>query len=253
MKRLFGLRLAIFFASIALVTGVAPASAQVSDDNWHTRLTLYGWLPTIGGTQSGPDEVPLIELEAKSVFDALNAAFFGSAEIRKGKFGLLFDIAYADLSSDGQLRRLRLPVEVRTKVTMGTVAATWRLHEDDRGWVDAVGGLRPYSVEVGGSLTLPIVGKIDRDQTSEWVDPIVGLRGGYQFTDRIGVTALGDIGGFGVGSQLQWELLGTVNYAFTDRFSGLLGYRYISVDYDSDTLNLDIDLYGPMVGLSYSF
>ena len=253
MNRFLKLSRSVVFASTLLVWGVTPVSAQMADDDWHTRLTLYGWLPTIGGTQSGPDDLPLIELEAKSVFDALNAAFFGSAEVRKGKFGLLFDIAYADLSSDGQLSRLRLPVEVKTKVTMGTIAATWRLHEDQSAWVDVVGGIRPYRVEVGGSLTLPIVGEIDRDAKSEWVDPIVGLRGGYQFTDRVGVTALGDIGGFGVGSQLQWELLGTVNYSFTERFSGLLGYRYISVDYDSDTLNLDLDLYGPMVGISYSF
>ncbi len=240
-------------ALAAAVTLGPPAAAQSLDDGWETRLTLYGWLPTIGGTQSGPNETPLIDLDAESVFDALNGAFFGAATFRRGKFGLLFDIAYADLSSDGQLNRLGTPVEVGTELTMGTAAATWRLAEADRGWVEALGGLRPYSVSVSGSIDLPRIGEIDRDATAEWIDPIVGLRGRYDLGDRVGVTGTGDIGGFSVGSELQWELLASIDYSFNESIAGLIGYRYLSIDYESDGLNLDLDLYGPMLGVSFSF
>ena len=51
-----------------------------------------------------------------------------------------------------------------------------------------------------------------------------------------------DIGGFGVGSDLTWSLLGTFNYVFTDKWSASLGYKYLSVDYDDDGYEILLNL-----------
>ncbi len=250
MHRLAAAALAL--ASLASVP--LPASAQQfgTGDAWSTRLTLYGWLPSISGSQSGPDEVPFVNLDATDVLDALQGAFFGTAEVRKGKIGFLLDYVYADLSSDGTTKRLDLPVDVGTTVSMGTFAVAYRVHEQPDAFVDVFGGARPFSVEASGSLTLPVVGDIDRSTTVDWVDPLVGVRGHYQFAPDWGFTGILDVGGF-QSDDTSWEAIGTVNYDFNETVSALLGYRYLSIDYESDKARLDLALEGPMLGIAFKF
>jgi len=247
-----GLATAFTLASLACVPLAASAQDFGADDAWSTRLTLYGWLPSISGSQSGPDDVPVVELEATNLFEAVQGAFFGTAEVRKGKIGFLIDYVYADLGSDGTTKRLNLPVDVGTTVSMGTLAVAYRVDERENSSVDVFGGARPFSVEAGGSLTLPVVGKIDRSKTVEWVDPLIGVRGHYQFAEDWGVTGVFDVGGFRSGDT-TWEAIATVNYDFNDTVSGLLGYRYLSIDYESDDIKLDLALQGPMLGVSFNF
>ena len=243
---------AVTLASLASVPIAASAQDFGTDDAWRSSFTLYGWLPSISGSQSGPDEVPFVNLEATNVFEALQGAFFGSAEIRKGKIGFLIDYVYADLSSDGTTRRLELPVDVGTTVSMGTLAIAYRVHEREDVSVDVFGGARPFSVKASGSLTLPIIGDIDRGTTVEWVDPLIGVRGHYQFAEDWGFTTILDVGGF-QSHNTSWEAIATVNYDFNDTVSGLLGYRYLSIDYASDEAELDLALQGPTLGVSFNF
>ena len=247
-------RIAAAFTLASLASAPLAASAQDfgTDDAWSTRLTLYGWLPSISGSQSGPDEVPFVNLDATNVFEALQGAFFGSAEVRKGKIGFLVDYVYADLSSDGSTKRLGLPVDVGTTVSMGTLAVAYRVHEQEDASVDVFGGARPFSVKASGSLTLPVIGEIDRGTTVEWVDPLIGIRGHYQFAEDWGFTGVFDVGGV-QSDDTRWEAIATVNYDFNDTVSGLLGYRYLSIDYESDEAKLDLALQGPMLGVSFNF
>ncbi len=238
--------------AVVCLPGAAFAQSEPQASDWHSKITLYGWLPSIGGTQSGPNEVPKINLDAEGVFDALNGAFFGSADFRKGDFGVVVDYAYADLSSDGTTERFKLPAEVSTELSMATLAATWRFHEDDRAWIEALGGMRGFDVNVGGELTL--FGRdINASASSQWVEALIGLRGSVALTDRLHLTGIADISS-GEGTESPtWELIGTIGYDFNDTVSGVLGYRYLSIDNASDDLKLDLDLYGPMVGLSFNF
>ncbi len=87
------------------------------------------------------------------------------------------------------------------------------------------------------------------------MDAIVGLRGHATFGDRFGVTGLADVGGFGIGSgaDLTWQVQGTLDYAFTERIIGRLGYRYMSIDYSDSDLAMDVNIYGPLIGLTWTF
>jgi len=87
------------------------------------------------------------------------------------------------------------------------------------------------------------------------VDGIIGLRGHTSLSDRFGVTGLADIGGFGIGesSNLSWQAIGTLDYSFSDNVIGRLGYRYMSIDKSSSNLSMDIDVFGPVVGVTWTF
>ncbi len=241
---------------VRLAAGALILSATVATaEEWSGRLTLYGWLPAAeldttidrpggavsGGASSGIDDI----------LDALNFAAFATVEARRGRLGLIGDFVYTDLGVDetgaGGVRR-----DLDLSLFMGTGAVAWRAWDDGRGHLDLIGGGRVVSAELGVSRSGALV-SASASRTETYVEPLVGLRAGYAVTDRLALTALGDIGGFDVGSDLTWELFGGVSYAFTESISGDLGYRYISIDYDSGGTELDTQLYGPAVGLTFTF
>jgi hypothetical protein len=67
-----------------------------------------------------------------------------------------------------------------------------------------------------------------------WFDPYVGLGGRYNFNKAWYLTAKGDIGGFGVGSDLTWQAYGALGCQVTRSIFVEAGYRYLYTDYDHD-------------------
>jgi opacity protein-like surface antigen len=239
-------------AATVLLLAVTTASAE----EWTGRVTLYGWLPAAdvdttidrraGGAVSGDASSGVDD-----ILDALNFAAFATLEARRGRLGLIGDFVYTDLGFDSTgaagVRR-----DLDLSLFMGTGAVAWRAWDDGAAYLDLLGGGRVVMADTEVSRRGPLVSASASSSTS-WVDPLVGLRVGYAVTDRVALTALGNVGGFGVGSDLTWELFGGVSYAFTESISGDLGYRYISIDYDSGGTELDTQLYGPAVGLTFTF
>lgn len=86
-----------------------------------------------------------------------------------------------------------------------------------------------------------------------WVDPFVGFRGRYQLTDDFYTVARGDIGGFGVSSQLTWNVYGALGFALTERTAVELGYRYLQIDYQSGGFSYDVATKGPFLGVRIDF
>lgn len=86
--------------------------------------------------------------------------------------------------------------------------------------------------------------------TESWIDPLIGFRGRLNLTDKLYLAARGDIGGFGVGSELAWNAFGSLGYQWTDRFSTELGYRYLSMDYSDNGFIFDADMSGLFLGMT---
>jgi hypothetical protein len=51
------------------------------------------------------------------------------------------------------------------------------------------------------------------NRSASWGDPLIGSRYHYDFSKGFGLTAYGDVGGFGVGAHSDWQLLGTIDHA----------------------------------------
>lgn len=253
----------ILIAILGFLTTTSGAQAEMPAERWHlSQVTLYGWLPSISGAQEFPDGDPIVDLDAGDVLDALDFAFFGTAEIRRGRVGLVFDLAYADLGADGEARGAIIPgadpvnASVDTTLLMATGAVAYRFHERAGAWADVYGGLRAFDLEADVTVRIPAAGfEAQRDASTTWTDAIVGLRGHAPLNERFSVTGLVDVGGFGIGSSsdLTWQVQGTVDYSFTERVIGRLGYRYMSIDRDRGDLALDMDMSGPVIGVTWRF
>jgi opacity protein-like surface antigen len=103
------------------------------------------------------------------------------------------------------------------------------------------------------SLDSDVSPDLDFDDSESWIDPIVGGRIGFDLGSNFFLTAQGDVGGFDVGSELTWQLMGTVGYRFSDAVAARVGYRYLDVDYDDDDFVYDVATRGFVVGVTFSF
>jgi hypothetical protein len=71
----------------------------------------------------------------------------------------------------------------------------------------------------------------------------------------------GDVGGFGAGSEFSWNVLGAYSFQIGvyhgTTFSGMLGYRALSVDLEKGSginrYEYAMVQHGPIIGLTLSF
>ncbi len=86
-----------------------------------------------------------------------------------------------------------------------------------------------------------------------WVDPIIGLRGQINFTRWLFLAAQGDVGGFGAGSQIAWNVQTTIGVNITRNTFAEIGYRYMYVDYTNGGFLYQMNSYGLYSGLGVRF
>jgi uncharacterized protein YycO len=92
-------------------------------------------------------------------------------------------------------------------------------------------------------------------QTADWVDPFVGMRARYNFSNRLYAVAKADIGGFGVSSDLVWQAYGALGYHLSKsgKTTVELGYKYMAVDYAKGGFTYDVAMSGVMLNIGFRF
>jgi hypothetical protein len=86
-----------------------------------------------------------------------------------------------------------------------------------------------------------------------WFDPYIGLRGRYNFNKVFYTGVRGEIGGFGVGSDLMWEVEGVIGINLTHCIFTEVGYRALSVDYENNGFLFDTITHGPQITTGITF
>jgi hypothetical protein len=90
------------------------------------------------------------------------------------------------------------------------------------------------------------------EKGKSWLDPLVGVRFSHAFNDRWSVVLRGDVGGFGVSSELSTNLAAVFGYRLTDAMTLRFGYRMLQMDFDDDQFVLDVIAQGYAVGLTFA-
>ena len=243
---------------IALATTCLGSVARAQDTQWQFSISPYLWLPSVD-TKLGVEGVPVgaeSNTDATDVLDVLDFALLVSGELRHGKFALLYDVQYLKLSDHDGETTGPAPREVDTDVTFAAAALApeYRLIDQPKFTLDGFAGARVLYADVGldvaAGAVLPGFGG---GQDKTWVDPIVGAKFHYLFAERWGLHGYGDIGGFGVGSDLTYQLTGTVSYSFNKNVMLHVGYCLFDVEFEDGSFEFDTMLHGPIVGLTFSF
>jgi len=261
--------------SLAVVAALAvgmPAASQAQGD-WEGDVTLYGWLPTMGGTFHFPVAGSVdAELDPSDVLNALNFAFFTTAEVRKDRWGALTDIIYLDLGNskrgfrDITIGDQELPAQLQTKADISlsgwvwTLGGTYILSEDAAHPVSLVAGARlidltnELKLDVTGDITgTPLPGRQLRGEAnlSNW-DAVVGVKGRMDLGEA-GAWFVPYYADIGTGeSDLTWQAVLGVGYAF-DWGDLAVAWRYMDYDFGSDDPVEDLWQSGVALGATFHF
>ncbi|MEQ9692899.1 hypothetical protein [Shimia sp. SDUM112013] len=226
-----------------------PLTAQAAE--WNYSASLYGWFPGLDSTIGTAFGDLDMDISAQDLISNLDMAFMGTFEGHNGQWGYLADIFYSDISTNKTGPFGFVSADLDLKLTLVSLAATYRVSETATSQVDLMGGLRGYDMDVGGQFNgggNPTFGGSDK-----WVDPVIGLRGRWALSDQWSLTALGDVGGFGLGSDLSWQVLATFDYALNDSWLLRFGYRHLEVDKPINGRDVQVGLSGPIFGATYRF
>jgi len=237
-------------AAVALSTSMA--SAQASSNEWQFAVAPYLWGAGMNGSLTIGDQKVDIDVPFSTVWDNLDFALMGHFDMRNDHWVVLSDLIFVDLEDKQDLNRgtLKAGIDMTIFEAAGgyRVSPAFALIAGAR-WVDMSASLR-YS----GELAQP-----DADAGESWIDPLVGVNVFIPLSknEKWWFGAYGDIGGFGVGSQLTWELYANVGYRASHLVSVVLGYRALDIDYEGGSgarsADLDLLISGPQLGVAFSF
>ncbi|NBW14556.1 MAG: hypothetical protein EBR82_41810 [Caulobacteraceae bacterium] len=238
-------------AGLALFAAASPAAAQVT-------VTPYFWAAGMKGDIAPLPGLPTVETDSSfsDILDDLQLGLASTFEIRAGEWAVVGDLSYVDT---GQSADLKVPTSgfvsagLDSKSLMGTLALSYRLFDGDSTTFDVLGGARINWADNDVRLMRAdgTSEKVNDDET--WVDPVVGAKGVVWLSPSWSLTGYGDVGGFGVSSDLTWQAMAAVNYHFSDGLALTVGYRYYAIDYEHEGFVFDIAEYGPLLGMAITF
>jgi hypothetical protein len=225
-----------------------PPDAGASETNkWTFDVTLYG----LAAGMSGDIGIGPINADVNAGFDKVwdNLDFGAMGKVRLGydRWALTTDVIYMGLSAS------KNGVSAELDQWMIEPTVSYQLCK----YCEALAGVRynNLSGEIRGPGILPTP-RIPTG-TQDWWDPIVGanlrlpLGKGFSFNLR------GDIGGFGVGSDLTWQVFPFFGWQFARWGSLQAGYRWVYMDYETGSgasrFKYDMLIQGPQLGVTFHF
>lgn len=242
-------------AALAAPSLAAAQSAPAAWSAWTFAGSLYAWVPTMSNEVGTPVGDITLEKSASDALSDLDFAFMGSLEARRGRWGLIGDLIYTDLSAEQPtpLGLLYSDAKLDTRLTMFSAYAAYRVHDSAALSVDIAGGARVLSMDL--DLTLDANrAREDRSmgESVTQIQPLIGIRAIVPMGERWFATAYADYASAGSGDR-SWQLFSSVGYRIGDRWSMQLAYRYLEVEQEMGDLDATVDLYGPVIGATYHF
>lgn len=258
MNRVFKSLGSMLFLAAALPTAADAADVAMPEasSDWQFTATAYLWGTGISG-QTGVFGLPPqdIDISFSDILEKLDFAVMGAAEARKGPFMLGMDLTYSKLSAEPEtpFGIVAKSVDVSVTTWMVTGVAGYAIVDNESVGLDVMAGGRFWSVQNDFGFNGGLADGVEVDDGATWVDPLAGAKLRLNLTPEIYASGWAMIGGFGVGSDLMWDVMGGAGYKFTDHFSVFAGYRAVSVDYSNDGFVFDVVEQGPVMAAVFHF
>jgi hypothetical protein len=266
----------------AQVTSTQPQTGGGSQ-GWTFNVTPYAWLPTLRSnlnytTPGGNTLSQNISAGIGDYISDINFAAMVGGEARYGRFSVLTDVVYTNLSltsSNTHLgavnlgpgpifipRETTLITGTRAQMTIWNLAGGYTVLQGEWGNLDVLAGLRLLGISsrlnytLASDITLPnqtlVLSRTGSPglSTGFW-NAIGGIRGRINIPNsRFYVPFYFDAGGGGL--KLTWQAYAGIGYQTS--FADLsLGYRYLAFEGNGNRAVKDLSLGGVILAASFHF
>jgi opacity protein-like surface antigen len=230
---------------------------------------LNVWLPALDGDitvrgRTADVDVSIGEF-VETLFDDFKFAAMGRFEARKRNLVLTLDLLYLSLEDDttgplGDQRSIEFS-QLVLEFGMGYQLGTWPLgsgrHPTLSLEVLAGGRYVSFDTELDIAGGGPFGVQVEVDDDVDWIEPFIGARLRFGLSKTLALHIRGDVGGFGIGSDLTWALVGTLQYDISRKVALMAGYRVLDIDYDQGSgtslFVYDVLTHGPTFGFIFRF
>lgn len=237
---------------LALTVYAEDKQTTQTTEKWQFGGEVYLWGAALDlRPQRGDD----IKITFSDLIDNLDFAFMGTLGARKGKWSLLADIIYLDLSDDtsGEVELLgiipiKTSLDAKVKAWVVTAGGGYTVLETDKFSLDLLGGARYLSFNSTIKLRVGPLRPRIKPNVSSW-DGIIGMRGKADLSNKWYLSYYLD-GGTG-DTDFTWQGKAGLNYKF-NKVDAVLGYRYLDYNVNGKEID-DFDLNGPYAGVKFPF
>lgn len=255
---------------------VSAESLPIPSENeagWRFSVTPYLFLPfSTSGTSTIDGQSVDIDLDLGEVLDLLQGAASIRFEAWNDDWGIISDFYYVYIEDEGSVdfpNGGNIDATATTKQGRINLMGAYRFADGSnaqgrRYSVDASAGVQWNSLEqtIDYDASGPPGSGISRGGsiggTETWFEPVVGLRGAMEISERWTLGARTELSGFGVnGNDLQYLVLFGADWRAWERTSLKFGYQFYGIDYSTDRSGgkfaYDVDQNGAYVGLTFRF
>jgi hypothetical protein len=237
---------------VAMSTASPTATAQEASGPWRQTLFGYGMGVVIDGeAQAGPVAVD-VDLSISDLFDALDFGAMAAYRVENDTWSFTADATYMKLgwSRDGDQGRAGASLDTDQLTVMATLGR--RVTPN----LEVLFSLAYF--DLSADLQVRVLNQTRvAERDADWVDPMIGLHYRAPLAGKWAFSLRGDVGGFGVGSDLTLHGWATLVRQNTEAFSWFFGYRFISYDYETGSglgfERYDLQQHGPGIGVAWSF
>jgi hypothetical protein len=238
-------------ASQSTTTTTTTVTA-VSDDPWHLTASGYLWLPGVHGTVGALGRTVGVHASASDLLSHFRFGVMGLIEPSYKRIIMPVDLMWIRLGDDKAIPFPSLKANT-ANIKGGELVLTpkigYRIIDSEKLKVDALAGFRYWHFTESLSFTPSTLG-LNFSKSQNWVDPLVGGRITLPLSPKAEVTVAGDVGGWGVGSQLDYQVVGLLGYRIKPHVTLQVGYRYLDVNYRSSGTIVDMATSGVMFGIT---
>ncbi|MEN3931168.1 hypothetical protein WJT86_08875 [Microvirga sp. W0021] len=232
---------------------------------WNLIISPYVWAASLNGNAALAGRYSHVDIPFSDVIHHLDYALMGNVELTNSQWGVYGDFQHVQTSQKEKVYQQTLGLRVTT--TNIAFGAYYRIFEQPLGGDTVFGRPRRIAIEPTAGVRwtkLNVHAKAIGLQTvkrADWFDPFVGLRISADLTDRWNLFVSGNVGGFGAGSDISYDVqayLGYRTFIFGQPTILRMGYRWLYQDYESDDFTGNkfrwkINQHGPAIGFSMRF
>lgn len=227
----------------------APAPEETGPLTGRSKITIdpgiYGFLPGLyGHVYLGPVDIDMAAPSDSLI--KLNGFFMATLRLGYDKFGFNFDLFYGSIKASNERPTVDTDID---ETVIQTSLSYYALP-----WLEPYAGFR-YD-RVGVNINRPPSENF-HPGLRDWYDPIVGIHMTGKASESWTLHLRADVGGFGVGSEVTWQLIFTGSWRATKWLSLDLSYRILYLRYvennqgDLNYLKFDMTEAGPQVGVTF--
>jgi hypothetical protein len=249
--------LTLTLVAFSMTDALAQDANPTPKSEWTYLVEPYLLFPNMSGTV-GLADLPEVAIDADTneIFGHLKMGAMLYAEASNDFWAIGSDLIYMELAQGVKPGSTYISGELTAKQFAWEVSGLRKVNP----WLEfGIGGIL-NSVNSGVDIQTDLLGSgvhKTKEITKTWFDPMLITRIKSKTGDKFVYQFRGEIGGFGIGSDLAWQMQAVAGYQFSKLFSITGGYRIISLDYETgngqDYFHYNIDTSGPTVRFAFQF